>query len=239
MTGEVTTPILPCASIDEVEEFYRMLGFERTYRQVRPNPSLAMRREDINLWFGGIPGFDPANSYGSCLVSVPDIGALFASFAEGMRAVHGKLLVKGTPRITRPRKRKNADNLTGFVVVDPGGNWIRFFPQTPAPTEEEPDRGRLRKSFDNAVVLADSKGDNAQAAKILDGALARESHSATTIDLVEALTFRAELAVRMNDPELARQLLDRVRAIPLTETDRDALADALSNTEELQRITTD
>ncbi|MFI6998476.1 VOC family protein [Nocardia sp. NPDC050175] len=239
MAGEVTTPILPCNSIDEIAEFYRMLGFEQTYYQVRPNPCVAMRREDINLQFCGIPGFDPANSYGTCIVAVPDTGALFASFAEGMRAVHGKLLVTGTPRITRPRKRKNADNLSGFVVIDPGGNWIRFFPLTPAPTEEEPDHSRLRKSFDNAVVLADSKGDNAQGAKILDGALARESHSATTIDLVEALTFRAELAVRMNDPELAHQLLARIRAVPLTEADRATLADALANADELQRISTD
>ncbi|MFD6159310.1 VOC family protein [Nocardia sp. NPDC060256] len=239
MAGEVTTPILPCESIDEVADFYRMLGFEQTYYQTRPNPYVCIRREDINLHFNGIPGFDPADSYGTCIVAVPDTGALFASFAEGMRAVHGKLLVTGTPRITRPRKRKNADNLAGFVVVDPGGNWIRFFPQTPAPTEDEPDRSRLRKAFDNAVVLADSKGDNAQGAKILDGALARESHSATTIDLVEALTYRTELAVRMNDPELARQLLARIRAVPLTETDRDALADALANADELQRISSD
>ncbi|MEV6559198.1 VOC family protein [Nocardia sp. NPDC051756] len=239
MAGEVMTPILPCDSIDEVAEFYRMLGFEQTYYQMRPNPYLAMRREDINLHFGGIPGFDPAKSYGTCLVAVPDTGALFASFAEGMRAVHGKLLVKGTPRITRPRKRKNADNLAGFVVVDPGGNWIRFFPQTPVPPEAESDRGRLRKSLDNAVVMADSHGDNAQGAKILDGSLARESHSATTIDLVDALTYRAELALRMNDPELARRLLDRIGAIPLTQADRDALTDAMSNVEELQRIITD
>lgn len=239
MAGEVTTPILPCNSIDEVAEFYRMLGFEQTYYQTRPNPYLAMRRDDINLHFHGIPGFDPADSYGTCLVAVPDTGALFAAFAEGMRAVHGKLLVTGTPRITRPRKRKNADNLAGFVVVDPGGNAIRFFPQTPAPIEEESERGRLRKSLDNAVVMADSKGDNAQGAKILDGALARESHSATTIDLVDALAYRGELAVRMNDPDLAHQLLDRIRAIPLTDTDRAALTDALSNAEELQRISTD
>ncbi|MEV0109445.1 hypothetical protein AB0H42_24335 [Nocardia sp. NPDC050799] len=26
--------------------------------------------------------------------------------------------------MTRPRKRKNADNHSGFTVIDPGGNWI-------------------------------------------------------------------------------------------------------------------
>lgn len=69
-----------------------MLGFEQPYRQLRPNPYLALQRGAIGLGFFGIPGFDPADSYGSCLVTVPDIGALFAA---GMRAAHGKLLVSG------------------------------------------------------------------------------------------------------------------------------------------------
>jgi hypothetical protein len=41
-----------------------------------------------------------------------------------MRAVHGKLLISGIPRMTRPRLRN--DRFTGFTVVDPGGNWIRI-----------------------------------------------------------------------------------------------------------------
>jgi hypothetical protein len=36
-----------------------------------------------------------------------------------MRAGHGKLRVKGPPRMTRPRVRKN---MVGVSVVDPGGN---------------------------------------------------------------------------------------------------------------------
>ena len=56
MANEVTVPLLPCRSIDEIVAFYCVLGFSR---------------------------------------------------------------------MTRPRKRKNADNLTGFAVIDPGGSWIR------------------------------------------------------------------------------------------------------------------
>ncbi|WP_378731750.1 VOC family protein [Nocardia brasiliensis] len=239
MTGEVMTPLLPCGSIDEIGEFYRMLGFEQTYRQVRPNPYLAMRREDINLHFFGMPGFEPAESYGSCLVAVPDIRGLYESFAAGMRTVHGTLLISGTPRMTRPRKRKNADNLTGFLVVDPGGNWIRFLPRTPEtkkPAEPVPERGRLRRTLADAVVLADSHGADGQAAKVLDATLAREQDTATKIDLVDALAYRAELAVRMDDPEHARHLLDRLRTITLTRADRRVLADTLSDAEDLQRI---
>jgi catechol 2,3-dioxygenase-like lactoylglutathione lyase family enzyme len=128
MAGEVTAPLLPCADVDEIAAFYAVLGFERAYRQLRPNPYVALRREDLHLHFFGIPGFDPAESYGSCLVQVPDVGALFEAFAAGIRAAHGNLLVKGLPRMTRPRVRKNMGGLTGFSVVDPGGNWIRIIP---------------------------------------------------------------------------------------------------------------
>lgn len=234
MAGEITTPLLPCVDIDEMGEFYRMLGFEQTYRQTRPNPAIGMRREDIGLQFFGMPGFVPADSYGSCVVQVPDIGALFDSFAAGMRAKYGKLLVAGTPRMTRPRRRKNTGNLTGFLVVDPGGNWIRFFPMRA--TDAAGPTSKLRKAIDDAVVQADSRGEDAQAAKILDGTLRRTESSATTVDLVDALAYRAELAVRQGDPACADALLTRIAAIPLTGADRVALADALAGVAELRRI---
>lgn len=119
MANELTIPLLPCPSIDEIASFYEMLGFEITYRQTRPNPYVAVRREDVNLHFFGMDDYDPAQSYSSCLVIVTDTSELFEAFAAGMRSVHGKLLVSGIPRMTRPRSRN--DRYTGFTVVDPGG----------------------------------------------------------------------------------------------------------------------
>ena len=81
MANELTIPLLPCPSIDEIASFYEMLGFEITYRQTRPNPHVALRREDINLHFFGMDGYDPAQSYSTCLVVVPDINELFEAFA--------------------------------------------------------------------------------------------------------------------------------------------------------------
>ncbi|PSL57110.1 hypothetical protein B0I31_10287 [Saccharothrix carnea] len=124
MANELTIPALPCPSIDEIASFYEMLGFEVTYRQTRPNPYLAVRREDINLHFFGLDDYDPAQSYSTCIVVVPDIHALFEEFAAAMRKTHGKLLISGIPRMTRPRLRN--DRYTGFVVIDLGGNWIRI-----------------------------------------------------------------------------------------------------------------
>ncbi len=189
MAGEVMTPLLPCGDVDEIAEFYAMLGFERTYRQLRPNPYVAVRREDLHLHFFGMSGFDPEQSYGTCLVQVPDIGALFEAFAAGMRAAHGKLLVKGIPRMTRPRVRKNMGGLTGFSVVDPGGNWIRIVSREQASLATT----KLGRALENAVVQGDSRGDVAQAVKILSAALERERARASAADVAAAEAYLAEL----------------------------------------------
>ncbi|MDH2424348.1 VOC family protein [Sphaerisporangium sp. TRM90804] len=235
MADETTVPILPCRSIDEVEEFYLVLGFTRTFRQVRPNPYLALRREDLHLHFFGMPGFEPNDSYGSCVVTVPDTGALFQAFADGMRSAYGKLLISGIPRMTRPRKRKNAGDLAGFTVVDPGGNWIRIFPSAKAAEPEEPAPGRLAEALRNAVVIGDSHGDHRQAAKVLDGALAR-AQDPPNADLVEALLYRAELALTLADRERAGELLARVRELTLDAAERERLAGSLAGADDLERI---
>lgn len=148
-----------------------------------------------------------------------------------MRAAYGKLLVSGIPRMTRPRKRKNADDLSGFTVVDPGGNWIRIFAAKPVP--EGPAQGKLAVTLENAVVLGDSKGDPEQASKILDSALARDQHDTPPADLLEALVYRAELALRADDSARARTLLDQARAVPLNEAERRRLTETLTNIEDL------
>ncbi len=189
MANEVAIPQLPCRSIDEVTEFYEALGFCVTYRQVRPNPYVAFRREDLEMHFFAIEGFDVTDSYGACALYVPDTGALYRAFADGLRAAYGKVPVSGIPRITAPRRRKNDGRRTGFTMVDPGGNWIRVFnhPEKPEPVPAPPPTAnRLATTLENAVVLGDSKGDTAQAVKILDATLAREGERAHPVDLVEA-----------------------------------------------------
>ncbi len=213
-------PLLPCPSIDETADFYRMLGFDVAHRQTRPNPYVAMRLDQLQLHFFGMPDFDPEQSYGSCLLLVPDTKALFERFAAGMRAAHGKLLLAGIPRITRPRTPTS-----GFSVVDPGGNWIRVFRHGESAPEEP--AGRLARALSNAIRLGDSKGDPRQAAKILDGALAKAGDE----DVTEALVYRAELAVRLDDLATARTVLDRIDA--LSDGGRGRVAEAVAD---LRRI---
>ncbi|WP_311212209.1 MULTISPECIES: hypothetical protein [unclassified Arthrobacter] len=239
MSGEITVPLLPCRSIDEIADFYEMLGFERTYWQTKPYPCVGLRREDFQLQLFGLDGFDPEASYGSCVVLVEDTMALYEAFAAGMRAVHGKVLVAGIPRMTRPRKRKNTGNAAGFSVVDPGGNWIRIFHNTDTADDstDEP-TSQLAKAMQNAVVLGDSKGDTRQAARILDSALNRHRASTPVIDLVEALVYGAELSMRLGDRARAGVLLAEVAAVELTGEQRENLSEALANAANLEQART-
>jgi hypothetical protein len=203
LANEITVPLLPCRDIDEIVEFYGILGFTQTYYQALPNPYVALKREDINLHFFGIPDFKPEDSYGSCLVMVRDTGELYRAFAEGMRAARGKLLVAGIPRMTRPRKRKNAENHSGFTVVD---------------------------------VMGDSHGFDLRATQILDAALERDRDMAPATDLVEALAYRAELALRLDDTAGATGALTRARSVNLSEGDRHKLAETLASLEDLEAV---
>jgi hypothetical protein len=216
MTNEVTVPLLPCPSIDDIVTFYGALGFRTTYQQRKPNPCVGLQREDLHLQFFEIAGFEPEQSYGSCLVLTPDIAELHRAFVTGMRAAYGKVLVSGIPRMTRPRARKNADGVGGFSVIDPGGNWIRVFQNAATmPTPASAPAGRLAKALANAVVLADSKGDAGQAARILDSALARPQADDDPVTHVEVLVYRAELAMVLQDRETATEMLARVEHIAL------------------------
>jgi len=232
MVNEVTVPLLPCRDIDEIAAFYGVLGFRSTYRQTRPNPYVALRREDLHLHFFGMPEFDPADSYGTCLVLVEDIAALHRAFADGMRAAYGHVLVAGVPRMTRPRARKNADGVTGFSVIDPGGNWIRI--TTSRPAADDAAGGRLARAMENAVVLADSHGDHAQAAKILDGALRKADREADAAVLAEALAYRAELALVLDDTATAAAMLAQARELDPAGPDLADLAGALAARQRIQ-----
>ena len=197
MPAPQTIPLLPCADIDEIEPFFAALGFRTTYRQHRPYACLALNGHSFDLQYYGLEGHLPESSHSSCLVIVEDTGQIWEEFASGLRAAYDRLPVTGFPRITRPRPRKNADGLSGFSLVDPAGNWIRFFNRERTPLTPTSAVSALGEAVQNAVVLADSKGDIAQATKVLQGALRRApTHDPARED---ALEFLAELQARQGD----------------------------------------
>jgi hypothetical protein len=231
MANERTYPLLPCADIDQAIKFYEALGFTRTYRQIAPNPSAVVNREDLHIHLFGIPDFDPAQSYGSALVVVPDVDALYHAFAAGLRAVYGKLPTVGFPRITRPRKKFGT--VRGFSVVDVGGNWLRI--SKLGDTEEdkaEKNESGLAKILNVAARLGDAGGYEAKALKTLESGL-KKHPDAPVLDHARALLYHAELAVRLGKAALARSSLSTVLALEMADDERAILAPELAQTSEL------
>jgi hypothetical protein len=226
--------LLPCADIDEQAAFWTDLGLAVTYRQLRPNPYLALARGGIAVHYYGMPDWDPELSHSSCMITVTDTEPLFELFAAGLRERYGRLPVSGRPRITRPRQRANNGGLTGFSLVDPAGNWIRVSRRGRSPADDDAAAGgALTRAMANAVVLADSHGDPAQAHKILSGAV-RRAVDAPVTELAPALAYLVELGRRLGDAEQERTARERLLELtPGTPADRRAVATAQAEVEEL------
>jgi len=239
-------PMLPCADIDEVAEFWTLLGLRVAYRQVRPNPYVVVQQGGIDLHYYGMEGHDPEQSHSTCGLVVTDTEPLHEQFAEGFRARFGKVPQSGTPRMTRPRRRANNAGLSGFSVIDPAGNWIRVS-RRPAAEEEKARAvdarlewataggGPLARALENAVVQGDSHGDPRQAHRILAGALARHP-DAPVADRAAAWAYVAELRVRLDDPAGAREAVAELGALDgpgLTGEDRAAVEQAQREVAEL------
>ncbi|HJV13135.1 MAG TPA: VOC family protein [Propionibacteriaceae bacterium] len=217
-------PMLPCRNIDEMADFWTSLGLTVTYRQVRPNPYLALRRNAIDLHYYAMDDVDPEQSYSTCAIVVSDTAPLHELFVEGMRARYGRAPLNGIPRITRPRRRANNAGLSGFSIIDPAGNWIRVTRSSDDAHQPRSVDGRtewvsagggpLARALENAVVMADSHGDEVQAHRTLAGALTRHLE-APVAERAGAWAYLAELRVRLDDAAGAKQAIDEVRRLTL------------------------
>ena len=223
MANERTYAILPCRDLDESIAFYETLGFKRTYRQLRPNPSAVVALEDIHIHLGGIEGFNPEDSYGSVIIVVPDPDSLYRTFAAGLREAYGKLPVAGIPRILRPRKKYGT--VRGFTVIDPGGNWLRISKLGDSEQEASLEKVEgLAQIINVAARLGDAHGDEAAALRTLENGLARFPEAAA-IDRARAYLYQAELAVRTNNRDLAQSSVALAKSLELTDAERDTIAD--------------
>jgi catechol 2,3-dioxygenase-like lactoylglutathione lyase family enzyme len=231
MANERTYPCLPCGNLDESISFYEGLGFKTTYRQTRPNPYAVVVLEDIQIHLFGIEGFNPVESYGTVIVAVPDPESLYRTFATRLRETFGKLPAVGIPRILRPRKKYGT--VSGFSVIDPGGNWLRVYRL--GDTEQEDSPGKVEGLMQIILVasrLGDAHGDEAMALKTLENGLRRYTE-APALDRARAYLYRAELAVRLNNYELAESSLTAATSLALTEAERATVADEIAYVAEL------
>ncbi|MFF3065020.1 hypothetical protein ACFVQ3_10710 [Oerskovia sp. NPDC057915] len=109
----------------------------------------------------------------------------------------------GTGGTAEPGASSSADRTSGEPSGEGAGR-----------LDGSPGESRLLLAVANAVVQADSRGDVGQAVKVLDGALRRDADAgdlgAPARARVEAQAFRAELAVRLDDVETARRMVDEV-----------------------------
>ena len=222
MSQERTYPCLPCRELDDSIAFYESLGFRRTYRQIRPNPYAVVARADLQVHLFGIDGFDPAQSYGTAIVVVPDPDELYEAFAAGLRQRYGKLPVAGIPRIGRPRKRYGT--VRGFSMVDPGGNWLRIskLGDTESDTST-PEPRSLDQIVEVAARLGDSHDDEPRALEVLIAGITRHS-DAKPLQKVRAYLYRAELEVRLGKVDAARSSLAAAVDLPLTARERAEIA---------------
>lgn len=231
MANERTYPCLPCGNLDDSIAFYETLGFKRTYRQTRPNPYAVVVLEDIQIHLFGMDGFNPADSYGSVIVVVPDPDSLYTDFAARLRAVYGKLPVTGIPRILRPRKKYGT--VSGFSVVDPGGNWLRVYRLGDSEEDDAAQKTEgLAQLINVAARLGDARGDEALALKTLESGLTRFK-DAPAIELARAYLYRAELALRLGNQELAQASLAAAEVLKLTDEEMALVAEELAHAREL------
>ena len=148
-----------------------------------------------------------------------------------MQATLGRVPARGIPRIGALRDMSYG--VRQFVVVDPGGNHIRIgqpIDAQPPPRAEA--AGRLERALIAAITLADSKGDDRAAARVLDSAFADDPPVAGPI-AVRALILRADLAYRSGDADAARTHLAEARSLGKGLED-DLMIDELRRAAELE-----
>jgi hypothetical protein len=228
---EITIPLLPCHAINPMLEFYRLLGFEVTYQQSKPNNYAVVQRGGIELHFFSMRDYLPANSYSTCYVRVPDVDTLYEVFRVGLRSHYGRVPSAGIPRVI-PLKNK-AYGVREFIVVDPGGNWIRIGQavEESIPDERPPQSASKLAKATHAAGLLERVGHYDRAIAMLDPALEAGGEPA---ERVPALALRLSLAINQDDRVRALQTLQSIRELALSPEERDSLAEHFEHIDELE-----
>jgi len=229
----LTIPALPCESMDDMLVFWQAIGFQVTYRQKAPNAYGVVRYEDdYELHFFGLK-VKPEENFSTCLIIVPEVEELHALFLQRLRNHLGKTPSKGFPRISRMKPKQ-----TRFTLTDVSGNSIIYIKRGKEDEEvsqayKQSGQTPLLKSLNTAIRLRDFHNDDAAAAKVLDSALARKQEG-TQLELARVLAARIELAVVMDQPDLARSLNIQFKNLELLEDDRGLLQDEIAMVKSLE-----
>ncbi|MFI7016537.1 bleomycin resistance protein [Streptomyces sp. NPDC050164] len=230
---EKTIPILPCRTLPPVLDFYTALGFEVTYEQRSPNPYAVVERGGIELQFFAMKHYEPTGSISTCYVMTDDVDGLYEAFRAGLKAAYGRIPTRGLPRVG-PLKDM-AYGVRQFLMTDPGGNCVRVGQRTGETGHREPaPQETFARALHHASLLADSKGDAAGAAKVVDRVLRLTDETPSPVQLLQLLVLRADIAGRLGDEDAAATALARAAALRLTDAERDLGRDALTRLEDLR-----
>lgn len=234
--NETTIPLLHTHDPEATLAFYEMLGFEVTWKQVKPYVYLALRRGGIDLHFGAAPkGMDPAGEdTGGALIMVDDVAPYHAAFTEAMRAAHGKVLARGLPRITRLRP-----GASRFTLMDPSGNTF-IFARRDEPEDLEyggsSELEGLAKALDQVRIYREFKTDDAAAHRRAKSALKRHP-DAPAMERATAHAMLVELTTALDLHEEAQRWradLERIMGEELTEEERQRVEKELDHAIDLR-----
>lgn len=233
--NETTVPLLPCVSAEATLEFYRALGFEVTYEQTRPYLYLAFHWSGFDLHYGRAPkGLDPGlENSGGCLVMVDAVAPYHAALTQAMRRAHGRVLVKGLPRITRHRP-----GASRFTLMDPSGNSLVFIQRGEPEKLEYGGSGELdglARVLDGARILRDFKTDDLAAFRRIRSGLKRHGGQAPPVERALALAMLIELAVALGEEEEVGEWRERLGGIALASGERSRIEGELRNASALRR----
>lgn len=216
----LTIPVLPCASLPDTLRFYRLLGFEVTHEQTRPNVYAATRFLGAHLHFAGPDRSGSGAGAGTCLLILPEVQALHRTFSQRLREAYGKLPLSGSPRISRMRPGQSR-----FTLVDVSGNSLVFIEANARDDYDEGDAPAPRTSIERALRMAarlrDFKNDDAAAARVLEVALAKNP-GAGRVERARALAARAEISLAVGDVERASALRAELEGLELSAAERVA-----------------
>lgn len=232
----ITVPIFPCKSIDEQLDFYQALGFEVTYRQAKPNQYACVRHPIVDLHFFVLKQLDPASSYSMCYVSVPDVDTVYKEFCGNLKKAYNKIPSKGLPRIT---KLNTLTEDRRFNLIDPAGNRLMIGQKHASAEPGQEDSyvvvhaSRFANAFETAYRLTYAKEAPAEAARVLDLVFSKSEEVSVSLRY-KAYVLRADVAVSMDETDLARNYIQQAEQLSLAEPELEEVREATERLDELK-----
>jgi len=234
----IITPIFPCRSLDELINFYRVLGFEATYHQKSPNPYAILERAWLRLDFYGIKQHVPNQCYHTCYILTDEADELYEAFTNALRGHYGKLPTRGLPRISEIRDKKFG--VREFMFSDVAGNCIRIGRKIAIQEEEiyskeiEAASKRLSLALDFAYKSEDEEDELEKVSAVLDKAIEKDKDNHCR-NLYKVMILRADLAIAQGDMAKATLLLELVRKSPYIQRQPEKFSTELQRVADLEQ----